>query len=436
MKKHRKSSFSRRLRMERLESRFALAVNIAIGIDLDGDGNADDVRIVGGTENTLVRIDDEGVGQGSLTIDVDKNGDGDFLDAGDILDQVLNIADDSSIIELRLGAGNDRVEYMLTDNLDRSVRHVSVDLGAGNDVFQYSSDSKNIQTLSRLVVDVLAGGGADTLDMLFDNIVNSEVVVSAILGTGNDTAFLDFSAASVDLGATVQADIDLGSGTNTFRSEMFVTVGTQSQGTVDIDVTGGLGVDILSGVFLSEIGNGTNPSRLSFDADLGGGNDISDWLIDLLEPDVNSLAQLSFYGRDGNDNMRTEFVGGQVDDVDGVLDIDFEGGRGNDTITADLNGSSPFDVTGQIRLHVNGNEGTDVLKVDLEVSTISTGNLDLVVLAGAGNDTVTFNLLKGGAPVTLGRTGKVVLDGGLGTDTLDNNAAAGIVDAKFFELFI
>ena len=48
----------------------------------------------------------------------------------------------------------------------------------------------------------------------------------------------------------------------------------------------------------------------------------------------------------------------------------------------------------------------------------------MAIRGGAGNDTMAFNLVNNGGTPILGPTGKALLDGGLGTDTLTNAAKA------------
>lgn len=439
--RHRSVRLANRLRHEQLEDRALLAVTIDIGIDLDSDGAFDDVRIVGGGENTTIRIEDEGIGSGSLVIDVDKNGDGDFLDAGDVQDSFLAIADDTSIIELRMGGGRDTIDYVLAGALQGSIRQLSVDLGTSNDTFRYRSGLSNIENGSHLSLDILAGSGNDVVDAIFADILNSEVLYQAALGTGNDNGNLDFSVsggADVDQGGTFQGNIDLGSGTNILDFDAFVEVGATSSSKVDIDIAGGSNVDTItmsSGII---VGNGASASSISIDIDAAGGNDVLDTDFTLMEVSTQSLLSLSVYGRAGNDTIRSEYVGTLISDILGVVDLDFEGGIGDDIVQVDHNvlTIATLFVVGQLRVHVDGNEGNDSLRSVIRIANASSGNLDIAVYGHAGSDTVNFNLIRGSATATLGRTGRLIVDGGLGFDTLDNNAAAGIVNALYFEIFV
>ena len=74
------------------------------------------------------------------------------------------------------------------------------------------------------------------------------------------------------------------------------------------------------------------------------------------------------------------------------------------------------------------------LPLVVEVWSRSTGDYDVGVLGGQGNDKVNFQLTDIGIP-TFGPTGRVVLDGGLGVDVL-TNGNTGVSKANGFELVI
>src|SRR5262249_44000749 len=99
-------------------------------------------------------------------------------------------------------------------------------------------------------------------------------------------------------------------------------------------------------------------------------------------------------------------------------------GLGNDTMVTDFGAGDTLELLGAIRVRMDGGLGTDVLTCLLANNVNTTGEFDVAVRGGAGNDTMAFSLVNnGGAPI-LGPTGKAVLDGGLGTDTLTNTAKA------------
>ncbi len=193
--------------IEALEQRIVPTVTIQAGVDLDADGNADDVKIVGGNESSRVYIRDEGNGAGSLRVSVDINGDGDFGDAGEIENHLVTVSDDSCVVDLAMGGGNDLVNYETTDNLLFSNRHLSIDLGSGNDqlVLNYLDDT--INTGSVILVDLLAGSGNDQLTVIVPTVKNSDLTIDAVMGTGNDDVFFSTAPRRRSTSTTEQSSI-------------------------------------------------------------------------------------------------------------------------------------------------------------------------------------------------------------------------------------
>ena len=76
--KHYRSSRAFRPMLEQLEARLVPTVTVQ-HLDLDNDGAADDFRIRGDGENSIVQMFD--LGNGLMGLAIDANGDGDFNDA-------------------------------------------------------------------------------------------------------------------------------------------------------------------------------------------------------------------------------------------------------------------------------------------------------------------------------------------------------------------
>ena len=92
-----------------------------------------------------------------------------------------------------------------------------------------------------------------------------------------------------------------------------------------------------------------------------------------------------------------------------------------------------MEVDGEFRFHLEGNAGNERFIGGLTSIDDSTGNFAITILAGSGNDTVTFGLNIGFVPtVTFNPADTVLIDGGLGNDTL-TNLAGGLVTGLFFE---
>src|SRR3954468_23960669 len=96
--------------LEALEGRLVPAV-VLTPVDLDNDGNADDIRIVGDAGKNFVRIQDNG--GSTLTVSIDANGDGDYTDKGDLAPTSCNFPGKGVVVEVNLGGGNDVIEYNL-----------------------------------------------------------------------------------------------------------------------------------------------------------------------------------------------------------------------------------------------------------------------------------------------------------------------------------
>ncbi len=423
--------------LETLEQRIVPAVTIQAGVDLDGDGANDDLRIIGGNEATIVRISDDGLGPASLLLDVDKNGDGDFTDAGELENFVINLADDSCIIDLQLGGGNDQVGYELTDDLFGSIRHLSIDLGSGNDVLQINLSGHDVLFNSLLLVDVLAGAGNDQLGMIHGDISDSEIVLDAILGAGNDTLSAGASSpVNLSANAVLQTTVDLGTGTNIASLFFGYNVGTSSTASVDFDLIGGSGIDTIQAFAAFDIGNGTAASSVNLDFELGAGNDLLLLSLQKLDVETNSSFDVRGSGGAGNDQIQMGVTGSTPSHLKGVAQFDLLGGLGNDELTAFFVADPPntLELDGQLRVNLLGQEGNDRIISALATLATSTGNFSLVVMGGAGADNVTAGVNLNAAPITLGRTGRMIVNGGNGLDSLlINGGSVSLFDVRLFE---
>lgn len=423
--------------LEYLESRSLPAVVVTTSIDLDSDGQTDDVRIVGDIKNNHIVIDDNST---SLLIDVDKNGDGDFTDPGELVDLTQTPADSTIVVDIRLGEGDDQVNWLHSSSgLSGDLRSISVDLGIGNDEFVYDTSGVAVNNSSELIFDIVAGKGTDVVDIELLSATGSLVVVQASMGGGADTANLTVAGA-IGAGTSMDVDFDLGGGSNTSALQ-FEGVGGGGQAFMNVAVTGSNSttqVDNVSMVLSGTVGNGTLPSRLSVDVDLLGGNDSFTGILNSAIANVAALstAEISVHGGAGNDLLQLTSINSSTIDIDGTLDLEMIGGAGNDTLTADLFTANLFDLTGELRLRLEGSDGNDILTANLRNTAASTGNYTIALFGHAGNDTVTYDLEATGAAVTFGPAGVALLNGGLGSDTLDDNSLGSQSDHLFFETFV
>jgi hypothetical protein len=428
--------------IESLENRIVPAVTIQAGVDLDADGNADDVKIVGGNESTKVFITDEGMGAGSLAISVDINGDGDFTDGGEVSAQVVNVTDDSCIIDLKLGGGNDVVTYQLGGNLALSNRHLSIDLGSGNDVFLFNGNGHSATAGTMLMIDFLAGAGNDQLMMVVPDMSNSEIVIDAIMGAGNDVVSQQTAGGilSIESNSFLDVNVDLGAGANTASIMLAATIGTGTKSNVSYDIIGGSGVDKVNVMNAIELGNGVQNSNLNVNAELGGGNDEFSFISVQLDIETDSSQFVHASGGSGNDKIVVGYVEDTASTIKGLAQYDLLGGLGNDQIVSFLVGNIATGIitlTGQLKLNMMGQEGNDQMYAALLTTAASTGNYSLIQTGGAGNDEMAVGLETNGATMTYGKFGKLIVDGGQGTDSLENYVTpASLVDARFFETIV
>jgi len=405
--------------------------------DVDGDGTADDIRIVGDAQNTKITIQDNGAN--ALTIAIDANGDGDVSDAGDAVGVAYNFLGDSVALDINLGSGNDTIEYNLTGNFSASTRTLWINLGGGNDKFLFATGTNDTLNSSRIAMDITGGFGSDTVGIQFDEVRKGIVAVTTDLGAGADSYTQAFER--IDDGAAITLRTELGAGLNTYTAD-FQEVGFGDRAAVDMTVIGGAQVDTVQVNMHDDIGDGTKSSRFSAVVDLLGGNDVFKSLFDrggnVFRVDDHSQCSFAVRGGAGNDTLSAAQAGaaGTIRiDPDALLSIDLDGGLGTDTLATDFGATDNFELIGAIRVRMDGGVGNDSLTCLLANNANTTGDFDVALRGGAGNDSMTFNLVNNGGAPTLGPTGKALLDGGLGTDTL-TNAAKPLSVSIGFELVI
>jgi hypothetical protein len=430
--------------IESLEQRICPSVTVA-HLDLDSDGSADDLKIVGGNESSKINITDVGMAQGKILLDLDINGDGDFADAGDLQGSLLEVLDDTCVIKLQLGGGNDQVVYALSQHLSASQRQLAVDLGNGNDEFIFQGIGKTVGNESALRISLQAGAGNDLLHLQLPHVIESEVVIDGIMGAGNDKVGMDttFSPGIViDYYAVLDINIDLGKGTNSLFADLGCHVGIFSQGAARLDILGGSGIDTISMLTGFAVGNGSLSSALSINADLGGGNDSFSCFTARLDVNLNSSLLISASGGAGNDGMAVGFLStalpSRQTELKGLAQFELLGGAGNDELYSLFNDDySKLLLNGQLLVVLNGGDGADILTASLKLTTnVSTGNYSLVALGGAGKDSFVVDVHAAGFTLTFGTAGKLLIDGGLQADKLQAIAPAAILDVQLVETFV
>lgn len=466
------SSYRRRFRcrptLETLETRLTPTVTFAV-LDLDGDG-ANDLRITGGLENTEIILTEDRAAN-ELLLSLNKNGDFDFTDAGEFQNRTLVASDGFNIargsIFASLGAGTDTINYDLQNgNLNGVSRAVEIDLGGGSDNFIFTTDKNSqfnrITGGTNLTFDIEGGAGLDLIHFHFigssatDAVIdNSVVAITASGGAGNDSLLLNLrnsvggvSHTALDNNARFTVDATGGNGLDLFPTNVD-GIGSAGQAVFDLHYTGGTDTAGSDEAFIAFLGGIGNASQANVQADLQGGND--SFTARLVQGGFNmdpgTLLRIRAYGQGGNDRLSLvsfSLISAPMD-IDGLLDVGLFGGVGADRIGVNFPTSAEFDIgaTGRVRLLAVGGAGNDTLgnrndaalaAITLSNTAGSTGVYDVIVQGNGGADRVDFVLNNPGA-VTFGPAGKILLDGGLGTDRLIPTLPIANVLARFFELF-
>jgi len=392
------------LGIECLQARVMPAV-VALQLDYDGDGGADDIQIVGDSAKNFVSIQDNGTG--TLIVSIDANGDGDITDANDLNNVAVNYSGNSVGIEVALGSGNDSFTYTLGGNVSGGLRSLAVDLGTGNDVFTLAATGKNFVAGSRLDVDLIGGTGNDTASVTVGQVLTSQAGIRFDLGTGNDIGSVKF--ANIDNASSVDIDASLGDGANSMTLDLD-GVGKFNQANVTVSIVGGKNVDTVAVNLHDDIGGGTLASALLINVALGDGNDAFTAGFDHsglgFRVDNTSVASIAVRGGNGNDTLIAKGVGTPVPiriDQDGLLDINLKGDAGDDTVNVDFGTQDALILEGSIRVVTDGGAGNDKVTALFANTAATTGKYDVTVLGGAGIDQVTFALAtNGGTPETPG----------------------------------
>lgn len=411
-----------------LSSALLLAPAVAVNTgDFDNNGTTD-VRIVGTNGIDRIQIDDS-LTTGVVTISVDANGDGDFLDPGDVN---ANSVGNVETIEVLAGNGNDSITYQVTGAGTRN-RRIVIDGGGGNDTITGVGSAATLQ-LGGYTVDAIGGVGNDTLSWSAPGNDNALYAFKWNAGVGNDTGTVNLSSNAT--GGTIEVEGFLGTGTNAFTVIVGGNMGSTSEPTdLRIRCEGGKQADTVTTRYINNL---NSASMVLIDVNLGGGNDVFTHEFDAGSFDMfqgasaNVLPRFRIHaaGGDGNDILTvTNLVEGAATSgtvaLEGVLDIDLEGGIGNDEMHValgdqDLVPSSTAAFRSGVALRLAGGDGNDVLEAIWSDGGGATGILDAAMFGGAGNDNFLVNVTKA-AGVALYPLGQWIVDGGAGTDTFTPN---------------
>jgi hypothetical protein len=426
-----------RPQLEMLEKRLLLRVTLFNNVDMDKDGQFDDFRIVGDKQSSRILIEeDPGAGGFHLAIDADGNGTFGQPIKGD-LPKLFFGGLSSPVISILLGGGNDLVSIKAVSDFTGGSRTYLIDLSIGNDraVFDMQGHSASANTFFDLTV--AGGGGANKIELLFNDIAASLVAISVAAGGGSDSLALDFSG-SLDAGTRVQADYILGDGNNNFFVNLNGVGDSLGAAAFDLQVDGGRHVDNLQVQFGGAVGNGTVGSFLTFAANLGEGNDLL--FLDLIGEfavRTNSAVRITARGGGGHDilDVDDDFMTQDLEiQVNAGLSISLLGDAGIDIIDMSLNhplSANKVHLLGNLHVRSYGGPGNDSLSQHLGNTVLSTGNYDVAIYGGHGQDAIGFALLDAGALLSFNPASFILLDGGPGINSLTNGNPL-VTSVRFF----
>ncbi|MCA3324932.1 MAG: hypothetical protein INF69_14630, partial [Roseomonas sp.] len=359
--------------------------------NLLGGGAGNDSLAGGNGADTL----NGGLGNDTL---VGGNGADSLL--GSVADETLNggLGNDS----LSGGAGNDWASYA------GASAGVTVDLGAGS-----SAGAAGVDSLTE--IEALLGGDGN------DKLIGSNSADKLNGGNGND----DLAGGNGDdslFGDEGNDTLDGGTGNDSFLGGDGSDSIFGGDGTGDLvdysHVTGGLTIDLATGIIISGAGNDT----LSGVEIINGSNN-NDWMQGGVGDDTLSsdAGQNTLLGFDGNDSL----TGGIHNDM-------LDGGNHNDTLVGNDGHDSLLGQDGNDSL-LGGADNDTLLGGNLH-DTLNGGSGDDSLDGGIGNDLLSYDGATNGvmANLSLGRakasadtiTGFESLAGSSNNDTLvgDNNA--------------
>ncbi len=331
------------------------------------DGGAGNDSLTGGINSQNNNNDSLSGGDGDDTL-VDLNGFNNRLDGGADNDSLLGGAGTETLIG---GLGN--------DTLDGGANADSL-VGDGGDFISIVNDTGGL-TVNLTALTISDG---DALQGLFGGVIGGSGNDSILGNTGANTLIGNGGADRID-GDQGNDLIQGGAGNDTL-------IGGSGADTISYaDTTAGVTVNLAGGRGGGTAAGFNDSIAADFEAALGGsGNDSL----------VGTAASESLYGGGGGDTLAD--IGGGGNWLDGAAGNDsLIAGPGNDTL-------------------LGGADSNLIVAAGGADSILGGGGADSVV-AGEGDDRIGVNGLA---------LGRMTLDGGAGSDTLDLRAGAWVVGAE------
>jgi Ca2+-binding RTX toxin-like protein len=418
-------------------------VNGGAGNDtlLGGEGND---TVTGGGGNDTV---DLGTGNDLF---VANAGDGDDkVDGGDGIDTlrfVGNGGDETFITTYNGGPAtlsHDKDDFIVLDNIER----IEFRPLGGEDTVDVSSLAGT--DVTAVVVDLAGTSGGAASDKKFDEVsvdVDGDNIKVASIGAQVVVSGIPAQVSILHADKTDILNLSGGTDNDTMDATKLAA------GKLALQMLGSFGDDKFLGGAGNDYVDGGDGNDF---AQLGAGNDFFDWNLGDDKDTVEGQAGLDTARANGDDGadvftlaangaraLVTDNVGNGAMDLNDVEEIWIRAGNGADTftvndlsgtdikfITLDLGGSDgAFDT-----VTVNGTAGNDKVKVSYPGAVAFTGLPYQVGITGEDEDkdSITFNALGGndsidGSKLTAGLI-PVVLDGGIGNDTVLGGAGNDVV---------
>lgn len=356
--------------------------------DFDSNGTTDFRYYGSGASEKLLVVDYPQLGQ--IVVSVDANGDGDFTDSKDIDSETITAKGKFETFEIYMQSGKDEFHYELGGDLTAQRRNFYVDSGKSNDKVEFDFNGYTISS-SQIVLQVNTASGHDSLNISLSKLIDSSIEETLDLGNGYDTLEIHepSSLQSSVLRTRVNMDRD--------SDKIYHTTATTM-------------VD----------------STLSFEANLGDGNDDVSENLDFYQLFGRSNLTIRYNGENGKDSLS-----GNTDcktnnclvEAESRFGFEFSGGNHNDTFymapALSETTTNKQTIAGRVDWIISGGDGKD--QINLAAGGVNAfqfdagGSYGVRIFGDNGNDNITFSIppVLGGVPLI-----DININGGQGSDKI------------------
>lgn len=350
--------------------------------------------------------------------------------ASGLIGDTLFVTGDQAADRISIDQSGDRVRVSCDDGHVQTftgVLHVVVNTSAGDDAIIINWEPGNVD--ERLPVrrtwDVDTGAGNDQVTFNFTPGPEDDLVISAVLGSGDDTFGATFNPTeSVTPAGNILLGVQGGAGDDQVQIALGGPVAGPAPhlfGSLTAAIDTDAGDDQVSVTFLDIL------SDAKIRVDLGAGNDAFQGTVAVAAPGGtvgpapaqidpgNFAVNLDVSGGAGTDMLGLR-VGGPVPHVlNSDLAVNFDGGAGADSFVIAIINTA---VNGSVLVSAGGGAWSDACSVTFGGTTVAAGaKIDVAVSGGGGGDALSVG---GIMPCYLpGSRGRVTLAGDGGDDTID-----------------